>query len=180
MKIICLVGMPGAGKGEINKILESEKIPVVVMSSIVREEVKKRNLELNIKNLDNVAVDLREKFGKDVVAKRTAEKIKKIKSDIVCVDGLRNMEEITPLKDAGDVYIISVSAPEEMRFERLLKRKEQRDPKNIEEFKWREQKQIGLGISKVVEAANYDITNDGDLQSLRDKIIKILTDIRHV
>ncbi len=172
--------MPGAGKGEINKILESEKIPVVVMSSIVREEVKKRNLELNIKNLDNVAVDLREKFGKDVVAKRTAEKIKKIKSDIVCVDGLRNMEEITPLKDAGDVYIISVSAPEEMRFERLLKRKEQRDPKNIEEFKWREQKQIGLGISKVVEAANYDITNDGDLQSLRDKIIKILTDIRHV
>ncbi|MBI2084911.1 MAG: AAA family ATPase [Candidatus Aenigmarchaeota archaeon] len=180
MKIICLVGMPGSGKGEINKILESENIPTVVMSSIVRDEVKKRNLELNIKNLDNVAVDLREKFGKDVVAKRTAEKVKKIKSGIVCVDGVRNIEEIHALKDAGDVYIISVTAPEKIRFERLLKRNEQRDPKNIEEFKWREQKQIDFGISKVIEAANYGITNDGDLQSLRDKIIKILTDIRHV
>ena len=42
MKIICLVGMPGAGKGAVGKILEKGKIPIVVMSSVVREEVKKR------------------------------------------------------------------------------------------------------------------------------------------
>ena len=180
MKIICLVGMPGTGKGEVGKILEQEKIPIVVMSSVVREEVKKRNLALNIKNLDNVAVDLRKKFGKDVVAKRVAEKVKKIKSDLVCVDGVPNIEEIYLLKNAGDVVIVSVNAPEKTRFERLTKRGESRDPKNFEEFKWREQKQINFGIGKVIESADYEIVNNGSVENLRKKVMKILAYIGHV
>lgn len=179
-KIICLVGMPGAGKGEVGKILEQERILVVVMSSVVREEVKKRGLELNIKNLDNVAADVRNKFGKDIVAKRVAEKVKKIKSDIVCVDGFRNIEEIDILKNVGGVVIVSVKAPEKTRFERLIKRGENRDPKNIEEFKWREEKQIRLGLEKVVEMADYEIVNDGSLEDLKNKVKELLANIGHV
>ncbi|MBI3413330.1 MAG: AAA family ATPase [Candidatus Aenigmarchaeota archaeon] len=180
MKIICLVGMPGAGKGEVNKILESENIPTVVMSFVVRDEVKKRGLEPNIKNLDNVAVDLRKQFGKDVVAKRIAEKVKTINSNVVCVDGVRNIEEIDILKKVGDVTIVCIDAPEKMRFERLSKRGESRDPKNLGEFKWREQKQIGLGVDRVIEIADYKIVNDDSLEDLEKKIKKLLADIGHV
>ncbi|MBI4167925.1 MAG: AAA family ATPase [Candidatus Aenigmarchaeota archaeon] len=180
MKIICLVGMPGAGKGSVGRIFEQENIPIVVMSSIVRDEVKKRGLELNIKNLDNVAVDLREKFGKDVVAKRVAEKVKEIKSSTVCVDGIRNIEEIGVLKNAGDVVIVFVSAPEKMRFDRLSIRAEPRDPKNFEEFKWREQKQVDFGMGKVIEIADYKIVNEGSLEDLEIKVKKLLADIGHV
>ncbi|MBI1972292.1 MAG: AAA family ATPase [Candidatus Aenigmarchaeota archaeon] len=180
MKIICLVGMPGAGKGEVNKVLESEDIPVVVMSSVVRDEVKNRGLELNIKNLDNVAVDLREKFGKDVVARRIAKKVKEIKSGLVCVDGIRNIEEIGILKTVGDVVIVSVSAPKKTRFGRLTKRGESRDPKNEEEFKWRERKQVDFGMAEVIEMADYEIVNDASLERLKNKVKEMLAYVGHV
>jgi len=180
MKIICLTGTPGAGKGEISKILKEKNIPVIVMSDVPREEVRKRGLEMNIKNLDTVALDLRKKFGRDVVAKRVAEKLKEIKSDIVCVDGFRNVEELDIIKAVGDIKIITVDAPRDVRFERLVKRGHDRDPKNIEEFEWREQKQKEIGLDKVLTMGDYRIENNDSLDELKIKVERLLADMGHV
>ncbi len=180
VKIICLVGMPGGGKGETSRILKSNGIPTVLMSDIVREEMRKRGIELNVKNLDATGSELRKEFGPGIVAKRTVGKLKLMKDKIVCVDGVRNTEEITLLKDAGNVKIVHVDAPESARFKRIIARNEARDAKTFEDFKWRERKQKEFGVGKVIETADYAVDNDGSLEELRKKVEKLLADIAHV
>ncbi len=180
MKIICLVGMPGGGKGEISRILKSNGIPTVLMSDIVREEMRRRKIELNVKNLDATGIQLRKEFGSDVVAKRTVDKLRLMKDEIVCVDGVRNTEEITMLKGAGGVKIVHVDAPESVRFRRIIARNESRDAKTLEDFKWRERKQIEFGVGKVIEIADHAVYNDGSFEELRKKVEKLLADVAHV
>ncbi len=179
-KIICLVGMPGSGKGEIGKILQGEDIPVITMSSVPKAEVRKRGLEMNSKNLDAVAFSMRKESGKGVIAMRVADTLKSVKSGIVCVDGVRNIEEIHILKKAGDVKIVAISAPVGERFRRQLKRKDDRDPKNKEEFELRDAKSREFGMEKVIAIADYTISNDGTLKELKAKTEQLLADIAHV
>ncbi|MFH0890121.1 MAG: AAA family ATPase [Candidatus Aenigmatarchaeota archaeon] len=178
--IICLVGMPGAGKGEVGKILQTKGISVTTMSSVPKAEVRKRGLEMNSKNLDAVAFSLRKEFGKDIVAKRVAGMLAGVKPDVVCVDGVRNIEEIDVLKKAGNVKIVAISAPVDMRFRRQIERKDDRDPKNMEEFELRDVRSREFGMEKVIIIADYKITNNGTIKDLKTKVEKILTDIGHV
>ncbi len=179
-KIICLVGMPGAGKGEVGKILRDKGIPIITMSSVPKAEVLKRGLGMNSKNLDAVGFALRKEFGKDIIAKRVAEMIDGIKSDVVCVDGVRNIEEIYTLNGAGVVKIITIDAPIGVRFKRQLARKDDRDPTNKEEFELRDDKSREFGMEKVIAIADYKITNDGTINELKTNVDRILADIGHV
>ncbi len=172
--------MPGAGKGEVGKILQKKGIPVITMSSVPKAEVRKRGLEMNSVNLDAVAIALRREFGKDVVAKRVAEMITDMKTDTVCVDGVRNIEEIDALRKSGPVKIVAISAPADVRFVRQIKRKDDRDPKNKEEFEMRDAKSYEFGMERVITIADYSISNDGTLNDLAGKVEKILTNIGHV
>ncbi len=180
MKIICLVGMPGAGKGEASRIIAESGAPIFVMSSVVRDEVRRRGLAVNNTALEIVGLDMRKKFGKDVVAKKTAEAVEKMDSEAVCVDGVRNAEEIETLRTVGDVTVILVEAPKSARFTRLKKRGEDRDPKNIEDFELKEKRQNEIGIERVFDMADYRIINDGTLEEFRLKVSKVLADIGHV
>ena len=179
-KIICLVGMPGAGKGEVGKILQNRGIPIITMSSIPKAEVLKRGLEMSSKNLDAVGFALRKEFGKDVIAKRVAEMIGDVKSETVCIDGVRNIEEITALKNAGKLKIIMIGAPVDARFRRQIARKDDRDPKNKEEFEMRDAKSREFGMEEVISIADYKITNDGTINELKIKVDKMLAGIGHV
>ncbi|MBI4177590.1 MAG: AAA family ATPase [Candidatus Aenigmarchaeota archaeon] len=180
MKIICLAGMPGAGKGEASRVIAGHGVPVFTMSSVVRDEVRRRGLEVNNTALEIVGIDLRKKFGRDVVAKKTAEAIKKMNSEIVCVDGVRNEEEIETLRTVGDVSVILIDAPKSARFVRLKKRGEDRDPKNIGDFELKEKRQDEIGIEKVFDMADYRVINDGTLEEFRLKVSKVLANVGHV
>ncbi|RKX48292.1 MAG: hypothetical protein DRP25_07625, partial [Thermotoga sp.] len=93
MKVIAFTGMPGSGKSEAVKVAREMRIPVIRMGDCVWEEVRKRGLELNDENVGRIANEMREKYGKDIWAKRTFEKIDP-SWDIVVIDGIRNIEEV--------------------------------------------------------------------------------------
>ncbi|MBI2006050.1 MAG: AAA family ATPase, partial [Nitrosopumilales archaeon] len=59
--IVCLTGMPGAGKSTIANGLKSKGFDVINMGDAVRAEAKKRNLEPTGKNLGKLMLELREK-----------------------------------------------------------------------------------------------------------------------
>ncbi|MDT7887264.1 MAG: AAA family ATPase, partial [Thermoproteota archaeon] len=118
MKIICITGMPLAGKTLISSFAKELGIPVISMGDKIREIAKRNNI--NAKDIGNLIFEIRNKYGKDAIAKQCYEDIKKINSDVI-IDGVRNIEEIEYFSKLGEVYIIAIFAPRKLRFERALK-----------------------------------------------------------
>ena len=113
--------MPGSGKSEAVKLC-SKRAVVVRMGDRVWDEVKKRGLELNEKNVANIANNMREQFGMGIWAKRTIPFIKD--SEIIIIDGIRCKEEVKIFKEAFGKELIgastrAVAAPAGMPADRL-------------------------------------------------------------
>jgi dephospho-CoA kinase len=79
--------MPGSGKTTISEIVKEMGIPVIVMGDVVREEARIRGIEPTPKNLGKLMIEMREKMGANVIAKRCVDKIKELNSKIVLVEG---------------------------------------------------------------------------------------------
>jgi len=181
MKIIAFVGLPLSGKSTAAKVAEELGIPVVVMGDIVREEVKRRGLELTDENAGKVATELREKEGMDAIAKRCIPIIREKAKEkgIVVVDGIRGIAEVERFKkEFGDDFIlINIESPIEMRFERALKRKRDDDIKTIEELKKRDERELSWNMGEAIKVANFTIENTSDIQTFIDKIRDLLNQL---
>ena len=69
-KVLVLTGLPGSGKSVASEIAKSMNIPIIIMGNVIRRETAERGLEPNSINIGMVAMDLRKKFGDDVVIKK--------------------------------------------------------------------------------------------------------------
>ena len=173
--IIGLTGTKASGKGIIAEILREKGFAYSSTSDRVREEALKRGLEnYTIKDLQDIGNDLRERFGTDILAKRTLERLKDFEN--IIIDGIRNLGEIENLKKHNAI-IIGVDAPQKQRFERLLKRQRVSDPKNWQEFLAMESRDLGQGENQsgqqtreCIENSDYRIINDGTPEELKQKI----------
>lgn len=181
MKIIAFVGLPLSGKSTAAKVAEELGIPVVVMGDIVREEVKRRGLELTDENAGKVATELREKEGMDAIAKRCIPIIREKAKEkgIVVVDGIRGIAEVERFKkEFGDDFIlINIESPIEMRFERALKRKRADDIQTIEELKKRDERELSWNMGEAIKVANFTIENTSDIQTFIGKIRDLLNQL---
>lgn len=178
MLVICVVGMPASGKGVVAKEAEKMGLPVIVMGDIVREETVKRGLPLTPQNLNMVAKDLRDREGEDVIAKRCVEKIRKIRSDVIIVDGVRSLKELERYKrDLGKTVTIAVHASPQVRFKRILGRNRPGDPKSWNEFVKRDLIELSFGLGNVIALADYMIVNEGTIEELRETVKKLLKEI---
>ena len=73
--LVCLTGMPGAGKSTIAEGLESKGYEIINLGNAVREEAKNRNLEASRENLGKLMLELREKNGPGAIAELVESKI---------------------------------------------------------------------------------------------------------
>lgn len=177
MKVIAFTGMPFSGKSEAVKIAKKNDIPVVRMGDMVWCETKERGMKLTGDNVGYVANEMRDKHGKHIWAEKTVDEInKKINSDKIVVDGVRNIEEIDFFKEklGQDFLLIAIVASDEKRYKRALKRGRKDDIKDINKIKERDQREIKWGIKKVIDSSDIKITNEEDISSFRKKILKIL------
>ena len=173
--IIGLTGTKASGKGVLSEILKEKGFAYSSTSDRVREEAVRRGIiNYKIKDLQDIGNDLRQRFGKGILAKRTLEKLKNFE-DII-IDGIRNLGEIEELKKHKAI-IIAVDAPQEQRFERLVTRARESDPKDWERFLEMENRDLGKNESdsgqqvlKCIEASDYKIINNGTLEELKQKI----------
>ncbi len=173
MKIIAFTGMPFSGKSEAVKIAKEQNIPVIRMGDIVWEETKKQNLELNDKNVGSIADDMRKKYGKDIWAKKTIKKIKKITNiNILVIDGIRNCEEILTFKKklGNNFLLIAIKVSDKLRYKRAMKRNRKDDSKEIAKIKERDNREISWGLNTVIASADIIISNDGSLEELHNNI----------
>lgn len=158
--IVCLTGMPGAGKSTIAGALKNKGFEIIKMGDAVRAEAKKRELEPTGQNLGELMLELREKNGPGAVAALIQDQIKNSDHEIIVIDGIRSNAEIDVLRNLGTVKLLSIHASTNTRFTFLTKRARSDDPQNREVFNERDKREIGVGISNSIALADETISNN--------------------
>jgi dephospho-CoA kinase len=180
MKIIAFTGMPFSGKSEAVKIAKEMNIPVVRMGDMIWNEVKKRGLKINDKNVGQIANQLRQEQGNDIWAKITVEFINTMKKvNTLVIDGIRNVEEIEAFKRGlGEEFVVvAVEVPDELRHKRAFTRGREDDSLDLEKIKERDQREIGWGLNAVIASADIVISNEGSMEEFHSKIKEVFSKI---
>jgi len=158
--IVCLTGMPGAGKSTIADGLKSKGYEIINMGNAVRTEAKRRDLEPTGPNLGKLMLELREKNGPGAVAELVKTEIENSNSDVIIIDGIRSSPEIEVLKKYGTVKLLAIHASTNTRFEFLQNRGRSDDPKTKENFEERDTRELGVGISNPIALSDDAISNN--------------------
>lgn len=181
--IIGLCGTIAAGKGAILDHLKSKGFRNLTFSDEIKEEARRRNIEINRENLQMLGTQMRTNYGGGILAKKLLEKVNAGENAVV--DGVRNVAEIEELRKRKDFFLISIDAPQKLRFSRLIERKKDNDPKTWEEFIKRDDIDNGVNDNtngqqnfKCMELADFSIYNDSDLGVLSERINEVMEDIQ--
>lgn len=179
--VILIAGLPGSGKSVFSDIAKTFGIPVVVLGDIVREEVSNRGLEPTLENILAVAQELRERYGKEAVAKLALNRLRKTleKSCVVVVDGIRSIDEVNYIKSciSADVIVVAIHASQKTRFNRLRARGRAGDPKSWGEFVERDLRELSWGLGNVIALADVVIVNEGSLEEFKRDITNFLKEV---
>ena len=161
--LICVTGMPGAGKSLIAKYLaENLNAGFVSMGDVMREEALKRGISLDMRSMMSFAEQIRTEKGEAVVAELVLERIKKQGDwNVLVVDGVRSLKEIEKFSEIADIITVAVHASPKERFRRLRKRGRKDDPKIWEEFRKRDLDELKIGLGNVIALADVMIVNEG-------------------
>ena len=169
MKIVSIVGMPGAGKSEVARIFERKGFARIRFGDVTDQEVKKRGLELNEKNERYIRELLRREHGMSAYAKLNLPAIDAaLKTGDVVVDGLYSWEEYVVLKEHyGDAFrAVAIWASPATRYGRLARRKER--PLTLEEAAGRDKAEIeNINKGGPIAMADFMLLNESSLSYLR-------------
>jgi len=176
MKVIAICGLPGSGKTTAIEAIEDLGI-VVSMGDVVRNEVRKRKLELSGPTIGKIAKELREKGGPAVIAEKCVELIKERNAEIIFVDGVRSLFEVNIFRRFWKFPIIAIIVDEKKRFTRLFERGRSDDPKSSGDLKERDDREIQFGLDKVLDKADYIIPNNSTIEDLKKHTRKMVLDV---
>lgn len=177
MKIIAFTGMPASGKSEAVQLAKDKGIPVIRMGDLVWEETRRQSRPLDDKNVGDVANSMRKKYGMDIWAKRTVEKIHSLKkSPHFIIDGVRNMEEIEYFKKELGLgfLVIAIDASDKLRRKRAIDRGRTDDSKDLKDLEERDKREIRWGLQKVIADADIIIPNNGSLDQFKKQVLTVL------
>jgi dCMP deaminase len=177
--IIGVTGSYGAGKDSVAEILQQMNFYHVSLSDMIREEARKRKIELTRDNLIKLGNDLRTSFGAEVLARRALEKVREGENYVFT--SVRNPAEVELLQKREDFLMIKVVAPEEVRLKRLVARSREEDPTTLAEMRAKAAKENTSNpnsqqLLKVASMAKVTINNDADLEALKKKVQKLVED----
>jgi dephospho-CoA kinase len=180
--VLAFAGKLASGKAVCQKyITEKYNADNTKFSTALRNILTRLYLPISRENMQNLSLDLRNRFGSDVLAKAIAEDVKNSQQDIVVIDGIRRLDDIISLKDIPGFYLISIEAEPQLRYERMKVRNENVGDANktFEEFLKDNQREAELQIPDVMAAAKFNLNNNGSLPELYNQIDKILEEIQN-
>jgi dephospho-CoA kinase len=177
--ILGFTGEIASGKGTASKyVMEKYGAPSYRFSTMLRDVLKRLYLEPSRENMQNISTVLRQNFGEDLMAKVIFHDAKDSTDEIVVIDGIRRLADITYLKELPSFKLVYVEANLEKRYERITKRGENPDDnsKTIEQFKKDHEAETELQITGLKEYANYVIDNNEGLEFLYNQVDKIISE----
>ena len=173
--VLGVAGMPGSGKSLVVKVALENGYDVVVMGDVVRREAERKSLEANPENIGKTMLELREKEGKSVIARRCLPKIEEAKRHKVVVDGIRSLREVEEFKKRFPKFsLIAVCSSPETRFQRLYRRRRSDDADGWDVFHGRDMRELSVGLGDAIAMAEYTVVNDEALDVVRNRIKRVL------
>ncbi len=158
--IVCLTGMPGAGKSTIAGALARRGIVTVSMGDAVRAEAARRKIEPTGPNLGKLMLELRESGGQGAIAGLIEGEIERSGDGAVIVDGVRSNAEIDCLRKHGRVRILAVHAAAPRRLGLLKARARSDDPSDRGGLDERDGREMKVGMSDSIALADETISNN--------------------
>ena len=179
--LIGLTGRNAAGKGEVARYLQRKSFYYYSLSDAIREEIRSRGEQPTREGLIIIGNELRQKHGAAVLAERILSKIEDDKHYII--DSIRNPAEVEAFREAKHFKLIRVEAPAEIRFQRIVSRHRESDPRTYEEFIALENREAegddtSQNLVKVELMADYPLINDGPIERLYVQIDELLPKTR--
>ncbi len=173
--LLSIVGMPGSGKSTVAQIIKKRFGGCIFSTGdVIRDEIKRRGLKYMPEN--DRAVSKWFHTGREaLLIGRLCAKIKKCRSRIIVIEGLRAPVEPTIIRKnlKQSLTIISVSAPFAVRYRRELVRK--RFGKETEKYlRERDARELKYGLQKLIKSAQCKISNSGSMKALKAKTVKTI------
>ena len=181
MKIIGVIGQNGSGKDEVLKYLHAKYgVPFLSTGDMVREIAAKEGKEPTRENLQEISQRYFSEYGQGCFVKLAAGKISQKGWVIGGITGIRSLDDVKVLNRiyGKDFILINVyvSNPE-VRYQRMLKRGEGRDPHSYEQFLRQDEVEEELfHIQSAAQYANYSVSNDGTLDDLHREIDRLVVE----
>ncbi len=171
--IVAVAGMPGSGKSAVSRVIARELGCIMhSMGDVVREETRRRGLEVTAANVERVAVELRRELGPKAVALLLAGRLREATGCAV-VDGVRSLNEIAVFRELAPVCIIAVHASPRARYSRMTARGRLEDRGGLEAFRLRDESNLSLGVGSVIAMADFIIINEAGLEELADEARRV-------
>ena len=169
--VIGLAGMPGAGKSVVINVAKGSGYGIIVMGDAVREEAQRRHLKSSPEDLGKIMLELRQKEGNSIIAKRCIPKIENTKEQKIIVDGIRSLSEVEEFKKHFPKFtLVAIQASPETRFKRLYRRQRSDDPASWENFKERDRRESNVGLEQAIAAAEHTIINEEEISAVKKKM----------
>ncbi|MEW6036106.1 MAG: deaminase [Candidatus Micrarchaeota archaeon] len=179
--IIGLTGENCAGKSTVADYLMKKGFYYYSLSDIIREEVKADGKAVTRENLIKKGNELRERFGPGILSVKLAQKIQKDRNYVI--DSIRNPAEVDELRKLGRFFLFYVTAPADVRFERIRSRDREEDPRTFEAFleieklEMENAEKTKQNLKATFAMAEHRIVNEGDFNELHDKIDRSLAEV---
>lgn len=178
--VLCITGMPGSGKSTVAECLKKKGFSVINMGDVVRDEVKRRNIEPTDMNLGNLMLRLRKDLGPGAVAHLIVDEIQKMGTrdddiDKFVIDGIRSVQEVEVLQSIGRVKLLAIHASVNTRYDHLKKRARDDAPVNEYDFSKRDKREMTVGIGEAITMADEIVSNNGlTIEELEQKAVKVI------
>ncbi len=180
--IVGVTGYLGAGKDTVADYLVSKGFEHISLSDLLREELRIHGKPVTRKNLQELGNALRSRFGPGVLAQRVFSLIDPSKDYVITSIG--TVGEVNVLKKLEGFFLVFVTAPQKLRFERVKSRRRENDPLSFAEFKKHDSLESKGGganyraIDEVKKLADAVINNNSSLKSLYKKVDAMLKDFK--
>ena len=176
MKAIAFIGLPRSGKDTAaDYLVKKYGFGKVVLSDENGFELRKQGLKDDKMGRSRMGKELREKFGLDVIARRSLERAKKSGFERVVFVGPRNIEEVDFFKKGIPGFkLVKIESEKSKRFERKSKIDGQTREKFFEREAWEKEK---FGLGKVLGAADYTIENNLTIDEFQKAIDELMQKI---
>ena len=179
--IIGLTGENCAGKGTAADYLARKGFYYYSLSDVIREELANDGKEITRDALIAKGNELRRNFGSDVLAKRTIAKLQSDRNYVV--DSIRNPAEAKALLETGKTTLVYVTAPAQVRFERMKQRRREGDPRSFQSFQTIDKLELegkdehGQRLAEVFALATKKLVNEGEFKELYASVDEMLSEI---
>ncbi|MDO8660998.1 MAG: AAA family ATPase [Candidatus Woesearchaeota archaeon] len=173
--ILAITGLPGSGKTEATKFIESLGFNRVRFGDVTDIALRERELARTEKNERIIREELRKTHGMAAYALLSLPRIQKAQQHCsVVLDGLYSWEEYKLLRNKfPGMTLIAIHAPPQTRYARMAHRNER--PLTEKEVRSREYSEIeNLNKGGTIAMADVIIENNDSLRQLKIKIKKFI------